>query len=221
MRVSLGSQQTLYRAQLKISIPAGSTRYYIGKLFSSFAAKNPDISYDIFEIPSDFVIPNVLNGITEIGLIRSSMPWYSNLCVYPYEKEDIVAVIPKDHPLSGGHEPLQMADFTGHPLSVPFDILNIVYAAYAQQAVMPNVSVITSTNGTAVEWARTFNSIALVSCLTADRKEQQDMVIRKIDHESMYVMSVFLTHRDRKLSEQARMFLEEVGINGRGGNANE
>lgn len=212
MRLSLESQQTLYRAQLKISIPAGSTRYYIGKLFSSFAAKNPDISYDMYEIPSDYVIPNVLNGITEIGLIRSSTPRYSNLCAYPYEREDIVAVIPKGHPLSGSHEPLQIADFTSHSLSVPFDILNIVYTAFAQQAVMPNVSVITSTNGTAVEWARTFHSIALVSCLAEDAKEQQDLVIRRIDHESMYVMSVFLIHKDKKLSEQARMFLEEVGV---------
>lgn len=212
MRASLGSQQTLYRAQLKISIPAGSTRYYIGKLFSRFAAKNPDISYDVYEIPSDFVIPNVLNGITEIGLIRSSTPQYSNLRAYPYEKEDIVAVIPKGHPLSECQEPLQITDFIGYPLAVPFDILNIVYSVFAQQVVMPNVSAITSTNGTAVEWAKTFNSIALVSCLVSEMEEQQDMVVRRIDNESMYVMSVFLIHKDRKLSEQARMFLEEVGI---------
>ena len=77
---------------------------------------------------------------------------------------------------------------------------------------MPNVSVITSTNGTAVEWARTFNSVALVSGFIEDDKEQQDMVIRKINHEGMYVTSVFLIHKDRKLSEQARMFLEEVGV---------
>lgn len=212
MRVSLGSQQILYRDQLKISIPAGSTRYYIGKLFSSFAAKKPDVSYDMYEIPSDFVIPNVLNGITEIGLIRSSIPKHNNLLAFPYEKEDIVAVIPKNHPLLKKEGPLQIEDFTGYPLSVPFDILNIVYTAFAQQAVVPNVSVITSTNGTAVEWGKTFGTIALVSFSEEDSKVQQDMVIRKIDHENMYVRSVFLIRKDRSLSKTAKQFLEEAGI---------
>ncbi len=212
LRISLTAQQTSYREQLKISIPAGSSLHYIRKLFSSFAAKNPDISYDMYEIPSDFVIPNVLNGITEIGLIRASVPRYNNLLAFPYEREDIVAALPVNHPLASGNAPLQVTEFIGYPVSVPFDILNIVYTAFAQCTVMPNVSVITSTNGTAMEWARSFNSASIVSYSKEYTEVPADMVIRRIDHESMYVMSVFLIHKERKLSEIARMFLEEAGI---------
>lgn len=212
MRTSLTVAQTTYREQLRISIPAGSSRQYIQKLFSSFAEKNPDINYDMYEIPSDFVIPNVVNGITEIGLIRSSVPRYNNLLAFPYERENIVAVVPEGHPLSEGDTPLRVEDFINQPLAVPFDILNIIYAVFAQCTVMPNVSVITSTNGTAMEWAQTFGSGALVSYSEEYTRIPEGMVVRTIDHESMYVMSVFLVHKDRKLSETARLFLEEAGV---------
>jgi hypothetical protein len=54
----------------------------------------------IHKLFGDFVVPNVLNNITEIGLVRASIPQYGALETFPYEKDDIVAVIPKGHPLS-------------------------------------------------------------------------------------------------------------------------
>ena len=106
IRTSISCQQTGYREQLKISIPAGNSIHYIHQLFEKFVKNNPDINYDVYEIPSDFVVPNVLNGITEIGLIRASIPQYGSLTSFPYEKDDIVAVIPEGHPLADSEEPL-------------------------------------------------------------------------------------------------------------------
>lgn len=129
---SLSSQNTGYREQLKISIPAGNSVHYIHKLFEDFVSNHPDINYDVYEIASDFVVPNVLNNITEIGLVRASIPQYGALETFPYEKDDIVAVIPKGHPLSKKTTPIEIEEFHGIPLAIPFDISNTVYTVFGQ-----------------------------------------------------------------------------------------
>ena len=212
IRTSISCQQTGYREQLKISIPAGNSIHYIHQLFEKFVKNNPDINYDVYEIPSDFVVPNVLNGITEIGLIRASIPQYGSLTSFPYEKDDIVAVIPEGHPLADSEEPLEITDFIGYPLAIPFDILNIVYTVFGQHAVAPNVSIITSINETAIEWARSFQAMALIPYSEGDEKKTTDMLIRPIANDGMYVMSVFLIRKDRELSNAGQMFLQDIGI---------
>ena len=209
---SISCQQAGYREQLKISIPAGNSIHYIHRLFERFAKKNPDINYDVYEIPSDFVVPNVLNGITEIGLIRSSIPQYGSLAGFPYEKDNIVAVIPKGHPLSHSERAMEITDFAGYPLAIPFDILNIIYTVFGQHAVAPNVSIITSINETAIEWARSFHAMALIPYSETDAKKTEDMIVRPIANDGLYVTSVFLIRKDTELSDSGKLFLSEIGI---------
>lgn len=209
---SLSSQNTGYREQLKISIPAGNSVHYIHKLFEDFVSNHPNINYDVYEIASDFVVPNVLNNITEIGLVRASIPQYGALETFPYEKDDIVAVIPKGHPLSKKTTPIEIEEFQGIPLAIPFDISNTVYTVFGQHAVAYNVAIITSINETAIEWARTFNSIAIIPFSDADTRHTMDMIIRPINDPGMYISSVFLIRKDRELSFAGKLFLEEIGV---------
>lgn len=83
LKNELANEKTLFTNLLKISIPAGNSAYFMHKFFDSFIEKHPKVNYDLYEIPSEFVIPNVLNRITEIGLIRSSIPGYGSLNIYP------------------------------------------------------------------------------------------------------------------------------------------
>ena len=209
---SISCQQAGYREQLKISIPAGNSIHYIHRLFERFAKKNPDINYDVYEIPSDFVVPNVLNGITESGLIPSSIAQYGALASFPYEKDNIVAVIPKGHPLSHSERAMEITDFAGYPLAIPFDILNIIYTVFGQHAVAPNVSIITSINETAIEWARSFHAMALIPYSETDAKKTEDMIVRPIANDGLYVTSVFLIRKDTELSDSGKLFLSEIGI---------
>jgi len=209
---SLFCQQAGYREQLKISIPAGNSIHYIHQLFEAFARNHPDINYDVYELASDFVVPNVLNGITEIGLVRASIPQYGALTCFPYEKDDIVAVIPPGHPLANTKKPVDISEFTGYPLAIPFDISNIIYTVFGQHAVAPNVAIITSINETAIEWARTFDAIALIPYSEADAPKTTDMIVRPIADAGLYITSVFLIRKDRELSDVGKLFLHETGI---------
>ena len=86
----------------------------------------------IHKLFGDFVVPNVLNNITEIGLVRASIPQYGALETFPYEKDDIVAIISKGHPLSKKDTPVEIEAFHGIPLAISFDISDTVYTVFGQ-----------------------------------------------------------------------------------------
>lgn len=158
------------------------------------------------------MVPNVLNNITEISLVRASIPQYGALETFPYEKDDIVAMIPKGHPLSKKTTPIEIEAFHSIPLAISFDISNTVYTVFGQHAVAYNVAIITSINETAIEWARTFNTIAIIPFFDADTRHTMDMVIRPIHDPGMYISNVFLIRKDRELSYAGKLFLEEIGV---------
>lgn len=209
LKNELTNKETLYTNLLKISIPAGNSAYFMHKFFDAFMKKHPKVNYDLYEIPSEFVIPNVLNRITEIGLIRSSIPGYGSLNVYPYEREDIVAIFPKNHKLASCNDILKVTDLSDVSLAIPFDCLDIVYTVFGHYLLSPNVAIITSPKSTAVEWARSFGCVALVSMTDDDTDMAKDLCIKKIDDPNMYIMSAFITHKEANLSEIAIDFLQE------------
>lgn len=75
-----------------------------------------------------------------------------------------------------------------------------------------NVAIITFINETAIEWARTFNSIAIIPFSVADTRHTMNMVIRPINDPGMYISNVFLIRKDRELSFAGKLFLEEIGV---------
>lgn len=209
LKNELANKETLFTSLLKISIPAGNSAYFMHNFFDSFIQKHPKVNYDLYEIPSEFVIPNVLNRITEIGLIRSSIPGYVSLNIYPYEREDIVAVFPKYHKLASCNEILEVNDLSEYPLAIPFDCLDIIYTVFGHYLLSPNVAIITSPKNTAVEWARSFGCVALISMTEDDTDIAKDMMVKKINDPNMYIMSAFITHKESTLSDIAKDFLLE------------
>ena len=207
MRNEILNNKTGFSELLKISIPAGNSPAFLHKFFDAFIEKHPKVNYDLYEIPSEFVIPNVLNNVTEIGLIRSATPGYSALSIYPYERENIVAIFPKNHPLNALGDVLSIQDLKSFPLAIPFDCLDIVYTTFAHYLLSPNVSIITSPKTTAIEWARSFGGVALVSLAQDDMEQLQDMCMKRIADENLFIMSAFIINKDYSLSSIAREFL--------------
>ncbi len=125
------SKRQLFSELFKAVDPGGNSAYFLHHLFDDFRKPYPNVNFDFYEIPSDFAIPNVLNHVTEIGLIRSSLPGYASLAVYPYEKEEIVAVCSPDHPLVHKSDILDISRLADYPLAVPFDCLDLVRSSFA------------------------------------------------------------------------------------------
>ena len=206
------NKKTTFSELLKLSIPAGNSAYFLHHLFDEFRAAYPNVNFDFYEIPSDFAIPNVLNHVTEIGLIRSNLPGHASLAVYPYEKEEIVAICKTGHPLTQKTGIQNISQLADYPLSVPFDCLDLVRSAFRQHLLAPNISIITSSNATAIEWARSFGTVALVSLTAADLQQIRGLAVMHFPDEKLFITSAFIVSREYPLSQAARAFLEFHGV---------
>lgn len=206
------NKKTAFSELLKLSIPAGNSAYFLHHLFDDFRAEYPNVNFDFYEIPSDFAIPNVLNHVTEIGLIRSSLPGYASLAVYPYEKEEIVAVCSPDHPLMQESAILDISQLADYPLAVPFDCLDLVRSSFGHCLLAPNISIITSSNATAIEWARSFGTVAIASLTAADFQHIHDLSVKHFTDENLFITSAFIINKEYPLSHAARNFLRFHGV---------
>ncbi|WP_125141086.1 LysR family transcriptional regulator [Clostridium transplantifaecale] len=206
------NKKTAFSELLKLSIPAGNSAYFLHHLFDDFRAEYPNVNFDFYEIPSDFAIPNVLNHVTEIGLIRSNLPGYASLAVYPYEKEKIVAICRPEHPLMQKGDMLDISQLADYPLAVPFDCLDLVRSSFGHCLLAPNISIITSSNATAIEWARSFGTVALASLTTADFQHIHDLSMKHFSDENLFITSAFIVNKEYPLSQAARNFLGFHGV---------
>lgn len=206
------NKKTAFSELLKLSIPAGNSAYFLHHLFDDFRAEYPNVNFDFYEIPSDFAIPNVLNHVTEIGLIRSNLPGYASLAVYPYEKEKIVAICRPEHPLMQKGDMLDISQLADYPLAVPFDCLDLVRSSFGHCLLAPNISIITSSNATAIEWARSFGTVALASLTAADFQHIHDLSVKHFSDENLFITSAFIVNKEYPLSQAARNFLRFHGV---------
>ncbi|MCB6608526.1 LysR family transcriptional regulator [[Clostridium] symbiosum] len=206
------NKKTAFSELLKLSIPAGNSAYFLHHLFDDFRAEYPNVNFDFYEIPSDFAIPNVLNHVTEIGLIRSNLPGYASLAVYPYEKETIVAICRPEHPLMQKGDMLDISQLADYPLAVPFDCLDLVRSSFGHCLLAPNISIITSSNATAIEWARSFGTVALASLTAADFQHIHDLSVKHFSDENLFITSAFIVNKEYPLSQAARNFFGFHGV---------
>lgn len=212
LHTEIHNKKTAFSELLKLSIPAGNSAYFLHHLFDDFRAAYPNVNFDFYEIPSDFAIPNVLNHVTEIALIRSNIPGYASLAAYPYEREEIVAICKPDHPLLENQGVLDISQLADYPLSVPFDCLDLIRSSFGHCLLAPNISIITSSNATAIEWARSFGTVALASLTAADFEHIEDLSVRHLSDDNLFITSAFIVNKEYPLSRAARNFLGFHGV---------
>ena len=212
LHTEIHNKKTAFSELLKLSIPAGNSAYFLHHLFDDFRAAYPNVNFDFYEIPSDFAIPNVLNHVTEIALIRSNIPGCASLAAYPYEREEIVAICRPDHPLAEKRDVLDIPQLADYPLAVPFDCLDLVRSSFGHCLLAPNISIITSSNATAIEWARSFHTVALASLTAADFQHIEDLSVRHLSDDNLFITSAFIVNKEYPLSPAAKNFLGFHGV---------
>lgn len=128
------------------------------------------------------------------------------------EKEEIVAVCSPDHPLIHKSDILDISQLADYPLAVPFDCLDLVRSSFGHRLLAPNISIITSSNATAIEWARSFGTVALASLTTADFQHIKDLAVKHFSDENLFITSAFIVNKEYPLSRAARNFLGFHGV---------
>jgi DNA-binding transcriptional LysR family regulator len=99
----------------KLSIGASATvgSYYLPKLFEVFGKKYPTIEIQMNVTNSYTVVEDVLAFRNDLGFV-SRLHHRERLVVIPFLEEELVLIVPPDHPLAHKEEVL-LEDLTGQP----------------------------------------------------------------------------------------------------------
>jgi DNA-binding transcriptional LysR family regulator len=88
------------KGQVRINALASAASQYLPTDIASFAVRYPDVQVILREETSPNVLQSTLDGFADIGIFSSNMP-APGLQVLSYRREQLVALLPQDHPLAG------------------------------------------------------------------------------------------------------------------------
>ncbi len=92
---------------------------------ASFAKDSPEVSIDLSQAPSREVIQAVREGYADIGICDSS-EIYSDLASRAYRKEELVLIVPTNHPLAS-HKKLAFSQ------ALDYDLIGVYGSSMIQQ----------------------------------------------------------------------------------------
>ncbi len=102
MRVALDELQGLQRGHLIIGAVQTVRTYLMPYAVTTFARTYPEVRLQVLELPADDVEAGVLEGCFHLGL--SFVPTVQEgLDADPLFTEELVVIVPPDHPLAGQH----------------------------------------------------------------------------------------------------------------------
>lgn len=192
---------------LRISLPPTNPPSLMHELFDTFIENHPNVNFQIYEALSSNVVQNVLDGISEIGLIRSSTSEHYQLQIYPYKEEKIMAILPPTHPLSK-KDIITVSDLQNIPLAVPMGCIPTIEAAFEEINEMPKISISTSSRRTAIEWAHLYNCVALVPVGPNDDDDNYSFVTKDINCDKLRTQTAFVIAKNHTLSKLSKEFLD-------------
>jgi len=99
----------------KLTIGASATvgSYYLPKIFEVFGKKYPNIEIEMNSTNSYNVVENVLAFKNDLGFV-GQLPHLEKLVVIPFLEEELVLIVPPDHPFAHKEE-VSLEDLVGQP----------------------------------------------------------------------------------------------------------
>lgn len=191
---------------LKISLPPSNPDSLMDRMFSNFADAHPNVHYEIFEVLSSEVANHVRNGISEIGMIRNHIRNIDDFHVYPYESEEIMVVVPANHPLAK-QKTAALEQLLNLPITTTLGCIPAITAAFQTMMTVPDIHLAASSRNTAIKWAVKHNLAALVPYDKYDLEPCSNTAVLRIQNQGFLSKRAFITLKGRELSPLARDFL--------------
>jgi len=197
---------------LRISLPPTNPPSLMHELFDIFIEKHPNVNFQIYEVSSNVVVENVLDGISEIGLIRSSTSGHNLLHIFPYKDEKIMAILPPNHALAI-KDCITISDLINIPLAIPIGCMPTIELAFEDIMGTPKIAVTTSSRRTALEWALSYNCVALVPVGPNDDNDNYPFITKEISSQKLCTQTAFIVANNHTLSKLAKEFMDNLLYN--------
>ena len=195
---------------LRISVANSRSASFINKTLQPFSELYPDVSFEIFETSFYEQSQQLLNGITEIGILSTPIGQEDNFEELFRRDEYLAAVFKHDSRWmeSSRRKGLNLSDLRNIPLSVSSGCYAILQKACDKIGFRPKVLSINTSRFTALQWALIDSGVAVVPVDPGEVLEPDVYNIKKILDIDTELYKSVVKVKGRPLSPLALKFIQ-------------
>jgi DNA-binding transcriptional LysR family regulator len=195
---------------LKIATTPVYSKVMVPFILGSFQKDNPDIMIALDAGSSDDLVDTLLDMKNDV-VIAASQKGSKSIAIFPLLKEELVAIVPRDHPLSS-RASLSLRDIEGYPLIIREKgsaTRNAVCAVLETMRIKPSVLIDMKSTEFIKEWVSQGKGISILikRAVTADDLERFSLLPLQ-EKPSLDVSLLFL--KSRKYDLAIRRFIHHV-----------
>jgi DNA-binding transcriptional LysR family regulator len=195
---------------LKIATTPVYSKVMVPFILGSFQKDNPDIMIALDAGSSDHLVDTLLDMKNDV-VIAASQKGSKSIAIFPLLKEELVAIVPRDHPLSS-RASLSLRDIQGYPLIIREKgsaTRNAVCAVLESMKIKPSVLIDMKSTEFIKEWVSQGKGISILikRAVTADDLERFSLLSLQ-EKPSLDVSLLFL--KSRKYDLAIRRFVHHV-----------
>lgn len=193
---------------LRISAANSRSALFISTSLKSFCKLYPKVTYEIYEGGIAEQAQQLLNGITELGILSVPITHEDSFEVLFQRREELSAVFHKDAVwLDRNTSAITLKELSEMPLSVSAGCCDILKKCCAESSLAPQIFSISTTRNTALQWALEKTAVAIVP-IEPNEYLGEEFVTKKITDAQIDLFKTIVKVKDRPLSVIAQKFLK-------------
>ena len=193
---------------LRFSIANSRSALFIKSSLKDFCALYPNIKCELFEASINEQTQQMLNGITELGILSVPVEHQDNFEVLFRRDEELTAVFHKNSVfLDDSKKVVTLKELEDVPLSISSGCSEIFLKACAQASIVPRITCTSTTRSTTLEWTRVKAAVSIVP-VEPGEDLGEEFITRPISDIKADVYKTVVKVKDRPLSVVAQHFLK-------------
>lgn len=196
------------RGTLRFSITSSRSALFIKSSLKHFCQLYPKITCELYEASIEEQTQQLLNGITEIGILSTPLKHQDDFQVLFRRDEQLVTVFHKDSIwLDNSKEDISLSELEDIPLSISGGCATIFKDACEEMSLIPNIICISTSRQTALQWAAEKAAVAIFP-VEPGEDLGDEYVIKPIKNIDAELYKTVVKVKDRPLSVAAQHFLK-------------
>lgn len=193
---------------LRISAANSRSGLFISNVLKDFCQLYPKVTYEIYEGGIAEQAQQLLNGITELGILSVPITHEDNFEILFRRQEELSAVFHKDAVwLDNDNPTITLKELENMPLSVSAGCNDLLKRCFAEKSLLPHIISVNTTRSTTLHWALNNVSVSIVPA-EPDEILNDKLIKKKILDADVELYKSVVKVKDRPLSVIAQKFLK-------------
>ena len=193
----------------RIATSASRSTPIVQQYLPAFSMKYPSVHFEIYEGLMTNVVKQLISGSAEIGIANIQMVDTDKFDILLTQEEHLYALFRRDvFWTDREHDTITWDDIKLCPLSLSGGSVRMIMQSSLTDMEHLNVSAITTTKTSAIEWASSGRTVALVPMDTKEMVNHRKMSRIKLPEFSGDYKKAFITLKGHALSPVAQQFID-------------